>query len=469
MTVDGQANESVGSISIGEFTLDCATGVLSGHGTEHRLARQPQKLLEILHQHAGDLVSRQILFDRLWPNGQTVDFDQSLNACIRKLRKCLNDNAEKPRFIETIPGRGYRLLVIEEPVGLPVSERWQLLFAVMVGAALLVALLIWPGHQDNPDKALIEFAALTEPNQNHYLRGKYLAEQGDSKSLSNALVELNTVLETAPAYSQAYFLVADIYLKQASLQPAEAGLLCTLAEQFALQGLALDKNQASPYLTLAYIDLYHHWDLASAWNHLEQAQRLDPANAKVHSLLAAWYAINGRGDSAIDSSKQAVLLEPESMMINADLCWYYNFDNQFQTATRVCRQALELAPASQWTHLGLVESLRQQQRIDQAARELATLLNKTMIEGTPEQQLRQLFHQWLVKVETAYREKRVDAYSVAAINAMLGQTDQALSWLKISLENRDGFFLFIATDSRFAALRDLPEFKLLVGSINRVS
>ncbi len=68
------------------------------------------KLLEILLEHPGEVVTREELRSRVWPNESFGDFDQALNIAIGKLRSALEDSAENPRFIETLPKRGYRFI-----------------------------------------------------------------------------------------------------------------------------------------------------------------------------------------------------------------------------------------------------------------------------------------------------------------------------------------------------------------------
>lgn len=97
-------------IRFGVFELDSRLGELRKNGSKLRLQGQPLQVLEILAEHAGDLVSRDTLRQRLWPADTFVDFDHSLNNAIARIREALGDSAEQPRFVQTIPRRGYRFL-----------------------------------------------------------------------------------------------------------------------------------------------------------------------------------------------------------------------------------------------------------------------------------------------------------------------------------------------------------------------
>jgi TolB-like protein/Flp pilus assembly protein TadD len=85
--------------------------------------QQPMKLLEVLLEHPGEVVTREELRSRVWPNESFGDFDQALNIAIGKLRSALGDSAENPRFIETLPKRGYRFIADVSVVGADAHTR----------------------------------------------------------------------------------------------------------------------------------------------------------------------------------------------------------------------------------------------------------------------------------------------------------------------------------------------------------
>src|SRR5690348_16767901 len=99
------------------FEADLHTGELLRSGRKLRLPNQSFQVLAMLLDKAGQLVTREELRARLWPQGTFVEYDQSLNAAVNRLREALHDSADKPRFIETLPKRGYRFIgVIEREV-----------------------------------------------------------------------------------------------------------------------------------------------------------------------------------------------------------------------------------------------------------------------------------------------------------------------------------------------------------------
>jgi DNA-binding winged helix-turn-helix (wHTH) protein len=98
------------------FVVNLETGQLLRHGHRIRLQEKPFLILVALLERRGGLVTREELHHRLWLDNIFVDFDHNLNNAVNKLREALNDSAEKPRYIETIAGRGYRFIAELEAV-----------------------------------------------------------------------------------------------------------------------------------------------------------------------------------------------------------------------------------------------------------------------------------------------------------------------------------------------------------------
>ncbi len=99
-----------GPLHFGVFELDLRAGELRKRGLRIRLQEQPLRVLGMLLEHPGELVTREDLQKRLWPADTFVDFDHGLNKAINKIREALGDSAESPRFVETVARRGYRFL-----------------------------------------------------------------------------------------------------------------------------------------------------------------------------------------------------------------------------------------------------------------------------------------------------------------------------------------------------------------------
>ena len=141
------------TICFGPFELDLHSGELRKNGTRLKLQPQPVQILEVLLEHPGELVTREELRKRLWPEDTFVDFEQGLNTAIKKLRQALCDEAETPRYIETLPRRGYRFIgevstsapaqqpsIAVSVIHLhPRSRRFRIRLTALVACALIAA------------------------------------------------------------------------------------------------------------------------------------------------------------------------------------------------------------------------------------------------------------------------------------------------------------------------------------------
>ena len=105
-----EATERTRRIRFDAFDVDMRAGEVRKHGIRLKLHRQPFQVLSLLLEHPGDVVTREELHQKLWPGDTFVDFDTGLNSAVKKLRDALCDSADAPRYIETLPRRGYRFI-----------------------------------------------------------------------------------------------------------------------------------------------------------------------------------------------------------------------------------------------------------------------------------------------------------------------------------------------------------------------
>lgn len=173
-------------IRFGVFEADLVSCELRKQGLKVRLSGQPFQLLAALLEHPGEVVTREELRGRLWPSDTFVDFDRALNKCVNRVREVLGDSAEIPRYIETIPRRGYRWVMpvtrydpAAEQLPVPADSRsveeetlpgstqsWLVLHALWAGVAIaliavaLVAHDVWPRSWSNANSGSSPIRAL---------------------------------------------------------------------------------------------------------------------------------------------------------------------------------------------------------------------------------------------------------------------------------------------------------------------
>jgi len=141
-------SESATILRFDVFELDTVAVELRRQGDRVKLPPQPLRVLELLVRHGGEVVTRADIRERIWSDS-FVDFEQSLNFCIRQIREALGDTADAPRFIETLPRRGYRFLI---PVEAPPS----------VEPKAIRSLIVLPFRMLRPDPAT-DFLAFSLP------------------------------------------------------------------------------------------------------------------------------------------------------------------------------------------------------------------------------------------------------------------------------------------------------------------
>ena len=131
-------------VRFGSFEADLQEGALTKMGSRIRLQEQPFRILALLLERSGQLVTREEIHQKLWSPDTFVGFDDALNTAVRKLREALNDSADNPRFLETVPRRGYRFVAPvawpAEPQGVaPTTSRVRRHPYLWLAAALIVA------------------------------------------------------------------------------------------------------------------------------------------------------------------------------------------------------------------------------------------------------------------------------------------------------------------------------------------
>jgi TolB-like protein len=166
-------------VAFDRFELDLRSGELRKEGRRVRLQAQPFQLLALLIENAGEIVTREEAWRTLWQKETFVDFDHGVAVVVNKLREALGDSVQKPRFIETLPKRGYRFIArIEPPAGFT---------------------------EDPPSIAVLPFVNMTADKGNEYF-GDGLAEE-----IINALAQMKGLM-VAGRTSSFYFRDKDVEL-----------------------------------------------------------------------------------------------------------------------------------------------------------------------------------------------------------------------------------------------------------------
>lgn len=394
------------AVRFGVFQVDLATGELRRNGLKINLQEQPFQVLSLLLSRPGELVTREDLQRQVWPADTFVDFDLGLNTAIKKIREALGDSARNPRFVETLPKRGYRFIaavekICEDPGGpaaalaaadegpekaAPPAEaspaaaatrqgKQKLLRRAWLAAAVLAAAI--------GALSLRQFKAASHHGAavNSTLKGwSYLNDAYDMADKNDRAVEafeaaVRLDRDYAPAYAglgEAYFrkFVAtrqDQWAEKAEAACSEslqvdgnlpAGFNCmgtvelgrgryeNAIDDFS-RAIKLDSGNLLSFRgrAEAYEGRNMDKDLRLAEQDYLHALELAPDNWRSHAFLAAFYHRQARDCESIAEIQQAITARPDNSEPMARLGALYIEIGSYDEAITTLERAIRLSPS----------------------------------------------------------------------------------------------------------------------------
>lgn len=380
---------------LGDWVVRPADGSVTSGGTTKRLEPLLMDLLVFLCSRPRQVVSKDDVLAHVW-QGRFVSED-TLKASFYHLRKTLGDSVQSPRYIETLPKRGYRLLV--DPVSLD------------------------PETRDPPSAA-----------QDLYRKGtSLLAEQPSAADLTQARVYFERALELDPDHHAAAAALALVYVH---LVAAGDGDLMSRARSLSGRAAA-GPPSAARALALGVTTLLHDRDAVAAEQNLREAIALDPRDANAHRWYAKLLSFCGRHDEAISEARNAVSADPLSIATHRDLLEALFMARRYDEAIEAARGLLGVAGHAPEIQLGLAWIhwiLGDEQRafdavyagfgasgvsrdvLDRVARAFAT------------RGMREVFRLWVQVLEqqAALGQETID---LLVLYALLGESDRAFGQL----------------------------------------
>jgi DNA-binding winged helix-turn-helix (wHTH) protein/Tfp pilus assembly protein PilF len=434
-------------IHFDDWTFRSQPRELLRQGRRVRLQDQPLQVLEELLMRPGELVTREHLIGRLWPK-RIVEFDAALNAAVRRLRAALGDEAETPRYIETVPRQGYRFIGALQPQleadtaaraggeqpaplpGVPRADRrmrrpWVAAFAGAMAIAAGLAVL-WYSLTPTPGTAGTATAQAAEP----MVRARFFLQRRAPGDMARARQQFEQALSVDSNSARAWAGLASVYWVEAAegLQPREVNL--PKLRDAAQRALELDPNLTEAHLRMA-VYLAANDQRADAIRHFKKAAELEPNNALVLSFLASNAGDEWRWDEAIILQRRAVTAEPLSAAAAGNLAHYLFLAGRIEDAKVQAAKVLELDPTFPDEVLAFADIL--EGRYDQALHRAEAWREQPV----RDQILAMAYHGLGRYAESEERLQaliaragQADPDSIAEVYAFRGETAEAFRWLE---------------------------------------
>jgi DNA-binding winged helix-turn-helix (wHTH) protein/Flp pilus assembly protein TadD len=458
----------------GVFELDHIAGELRRQGQVVRLQQQPMQLLIALVERPGEVATREVLQRRLWPDGVTVDFDQSLNKCVTKLRDALRDSATSPRFIETLPRRGYRFIA---EVTSEVAERdvptsrvarssgsWAALAAVAV--VVCVATIAGPSRANStkPPREDSDSPRFTPIHaaQDAYERGRVAISRRTAENLHAAVEQFQRAVQLSPRYAQAHVGLADAWSLLSSYGLVDPREGMPRAREAANRALMLNPSLAAAHASLARTAMIFDLDWPTAEWHFTRALTLDPGAATTRQWFAYLRSAEGRHADAIAEANRAILADPQSLNTNTALGFVLYLARRYDDAATQLTRTLESDPGFLQARRNLALVQVQQGRLHEAVQGLTRVA--AVNEGSPAALAELAWAQALsgkraeavrLLAQLAVMRERlyVPPDALALVYLGLGDRDQAINWLKRAAAMKVATMAHLAVDPIWDPIR----------------
>jgi DNA-binding winged helix-turn-helix (wHTH) protein/tetratricopeptide (TPR) repeat protein len=478
-------------VLFGAFVYDQTSGELRKHGTRVRLNGQPLRILTTFVRRPGETITREEFQHALWQGSTFVDFEHGLNAAVNRLRQVLGDSADQPRYIETLPGRGYRFIAplesgapetlpppqaphqpaVDEPVlgiavtppssprSLPLTRLGTISGALLI----LVAVGIWGTHWVKQREELYRLQ----------MQGDFYVSKWTEAEIRKGIDYYNRAILLDPSDASSYAGLATgwTFLSDLHSPPHEA---MPRAKAAALNAVRLNNSLVFAHINLGVVKMQYDWDWAGAEQEFKRAIVLDPTEAAGHRLYGWLLIAQARFQEAQREMKRPLESDPLDAFNLMELGLAYYFAGQYENCIEQCRRSIGVDATSYWPHMllgwayeqqghfeGSLDELVQASRQSDNSQVMASLGHAYAIAGRRAQA-----ESVIAELQQSSRRKYVSPYDIAAVYAGLGDREQTLVWLEKAYQDRSGWLAYWGkVDPRFTAIRTDPRFQNLLRSV----
>jgi DNA-binding winged helix-turn-helix (wHTH) protein/tetratricopeptide (TPR) repeat protein len=472
-----------------EFRIDVEERQLLKYGEPVQLTPKVFDILLALVEKSGHTVTKDTLIKSVWADSFVEE--GSLNRNVSTLRKVLGEDGQAPRFVRTVPKRGYRFVgdvheIVEEDEEFIVERRTKYSLAIgheAVNAGLgagrsslsrlilialpltaaFVLIVAWAATSASTSDANSRVASTASGRstnaeaQELFERGRKLWQDRSAEGLHQATSYLERAVRLDPAFALAHAALGDAYAFDVTLWKK--------AEATALEAIRLDPSLGEPHATIGFIRTFWEWRLNDADEHFKRAVELSPNYATGHQ----WYAFNlmfrDQRGSSLAEIKRAIELEPGSAALHADHCQLLYFSVKFDDAIEQCKATLAIDPEFRSAYVHLYSIYTAKEMYPEAVDVFFKAEQLNMTTATPPAQLEELRKAfanggirgfWHERVRMLSSGEPPAAYPLAQYYTRLGRYNEAINWLRRAAETHDFEFIFATSDPLHYKLAGVP-------------
>jgi tetratricopeptide (TPR) repeat protein len=420
---------------------------------------------------------------QLWPD--TFVEEANLNVHVSAIRKAIGESAHNPRYISTIPGRGYRFAANLRPTDLPAApatartaehlpdprqhpRRLALAFAgaaaVLSGLVPLLYFRCAPHDRRSIDGAGAPIALASSSGSRkpvgrqtsaaahqYYVMGRHHWNQRSTEGLRKAIVLFQKAIDEEPQYALAFVGLADAYSMLGDHTGQTSGEYRQQALAATMKALEIDDRLAEAHATLGYLRM-RNWEWDGVEEELERAIEIDPGYATAHQWHSIFLELTGRPGEAVAAASRAQKLDPLSPIINESLGSRLFFARRYDDALKQLQKTIEIQPSFASAHESLAMVYIEMGRYEDALGEIAR--------ATREDEA--MMTQAYAYARSGRKEKARavlaglrggDPVELARVQSALGERDHALTLLERALAQHADHLAFLRVDPSWDSLR----------------
>jgi DNA-binding winged helix-turn-helix (wHTH) protein len=431
----------------GEFRLDARSHRLFRRDSGEAVALTPRAvlLLKTLVCSKGRLLTKEELLDRVWAG--TVVEEGNLSQTIFVLRKALGEGKKDPKFILTVPGRGYQFIgtVIEltDSRSLDINK-----------------------YERFSASATVSTAAFES-----YVQARSFWNKRTEAGLKQAVAHFEEAIRQDPSFAFAYSGLADSHRMLADFYSAAlpSGRPDGLSDTERIRS-----ELSVAHTTLGYAKAFHDWDWTGAESEFLLAIELEPSSATAHQWYADLLNVLGRFNEAYEHFAKAISLAPDSAMAATGLAGFYYTRRESVRLIEQARRIIQIDPEFGYGHFYLGFGLEFGGMEAEAVDALATAATKF---GEPleigeelraayrQNGMNGVWHKRLEQYETRPHLKNYPRYLKSLVPIRLGDRETSLTWLEQAFEQRDRGVIYAKYDPLLEPLRGDRRFKELIKRI----